>query len=54
MGFLVDFSFFKVAQLLLHETKHLTVKTGVPMLVSADVSFQIRCIGFGKKHLAFQ
>lgn len=46
--------FFKVEQLLLCETKHLTVKTGAPMLVSADVLLQNRSIGFGKKHLALQ
>lgn len=45
---------FKVEQLLLHETRHLTVKTGAPMLISADVSLQNRCIGFGEKHLAFK
>lgn len=46
--------FFKVEQLLLCETKHLTVKTGAPMLVSAEVLLQNRCVGFGKKHLALQ
>lgn len=59
MGLLVGdlfvfFFLFKVEQLLLHEAKHLTVKTGAPMLVSADVSLQNRFISLGKKHLTSQ
>lgn len=48
------FCFFKVEQLLVHETKHLSVcKTGAPMLVPADVLLQNRCVGFRKSILLY-